>query len=136
VPIDRESASRFSKRFIKFPIPGCVGFVGFASVAGVDSLTPPKPLLQEGVDARPFSAADEEEEDDLDLVLVLAPAVDVAVIVSDEGFLSKEFVLNFDSSTFVVGVSAVAAAAVVASSSAGVKTMFPTRNDAGPTLET
>ena len=54
---------------MRLPIPGCVGFVEdffSSSAAGVASLKAPKPLRQDGVEARPLSALEEVEEAVLD----------------------------------------------------------------------
>ena len=94
---------------MRLPIPGCVGFVDFfsSSAAGVASLKAPKPLRQDGVEARPFSAdvdvaalpledveeavldaagaAFDDDVDDAAVVAVFPPAV---FVVAPAGSLS------------------------------------------------
>ena len=92
---------------MRLPIPGCVGFVDFfsSSAAGVASLKAPKPLRQDGVEARPLSAdvaalpledveeavldaagaAFDDDVDDAAVVAVFPPAV---FVVAPAGSLS------------------------------------------------
>lgn len=145
---ESESSSLLSNLFMRLPIPGWVGFVAdfFSSLSdGVASLNAPKPLRQDGVEERPFSegaAFEGEEEEERESVFAAAGVEDEAGEVAATPFptavgsFSKAFILTLDANEDdKVSFVAAEAAASSGAAAAGVITIFPTRNEAGGTLD-